>query len=220
MARLVGGPVRYLENSRFKSEASFRAELYQSLATRARLVEELASGVATGDRAISGPNPQGTLGCDLSGPPWGSAILHPVATSGGLKATGGVTGERQAVETITATARQVGPFIFWNRPHAELPYPYVAPYSRLYFACRAYSLIGASALTVTLQVLSMLDGSVVAEESQVHALSTTEATITSLSSFFRLCGSGRMAAALWLKSTSNDSMITAWSILQMKKRTH
>lgn len=217
MTRLVGGPVRFMPITDFRSEAPARSEIIHSAASRARLIEELASGQAMDDRPIGGRNPQDETGADLSGPPWGSAVYHPVATSGGRGATGSITGDRQAIENITATPRLVGPFVFWNRPHAKLPHPYIAPYELLFLVFRAYSIGGSTTLTVRLNTHA-LSGRVLGELSQDFTVTSTEATFESTTAWFDGMPGWRTAVSMLVSATPDDVMVTSWSIVQRRKR--
>lgn len=71
-----------LTDAEARSMAPARARrLATSIAGRARVLYELALGTPAFDDGGATPiNPQGSLGVDRSGPPWGDAHLHPVWT--------------------------------------------------------------------------------------------------------------------------------------------
>lgn len=133
------------------SQSPARAEVIRSLAGASAYLHELATGAFEGDTPCTPPNPQGEVGVDLSGPPWGSAFWHPIATCGGIaRATGQWYGNRNVCAPFNDTPALVIPYWnFWVRPHADLPQDR-APYSRAYLRCRAYR--GASNTTLTAEV--------------------------------------------------------------------
>lgn len=152
--RASSGGLR-LSDDAFQSEAPAYAEVARSLAGRAAELYELASGspAATGEAPLTRQNPQGLTGWDLSGPPWGSAILHPVVTFGGMP-NDGVS--KHAPDIISAWDRWYSanrPALitlrFWNRPHERLGPSAVAPLSRLYWAFRSVRIAGTGTPTAT-----------------------------------------------------------------------
>jgi hypothetical protein len=222
MVAKVGGPVRYLADSAFRSESVLYAEAMRSLASRTALAQELSSGAAAGSRPIAGYNPQGTLGIDLSGPPWGSAILHPVATAGGRNTTSGTTGERHVVEGIYDTEKVVGPWMFWNRPHARLPYPSVAPYSRLFLGFTAYLASGGNqTLTIRFITVDPETDEPIDENEEDFTISTTETAFLSSTGYFGGLRGGTQAVRIGFVHTGTvQAFITSMSIFQMVKRSH
>lgn len=138
----------------FQSLAPAYAETARSLAGRANELYELASGEssAIGEQAITSPNPQGRTGWDMSGPPWGSALYHPVAWfTGRSTATNLIQPSFDAANALwfnsnrPATVR----LHFWNRPHERLTPTAIAPLSRLYWLLRAVRIAGAGTPTAT-----------------------------------------------------------------------
>jgi hypothetical protein len=128
---------RLLTDDEVRSEAYGLHYIAAALAGGTAWLYELASGeAASSDGAATPPNPQGQTGWDLSGPPWGPAIRHPIAWLGGLKpnaATG--YGSTAVVGFSSDQPGLVGPWWIWNRPHDELPSDdgqtfIAAPYSR------------------------------------------------------------------------------------------
>lgn len=226
MPQHVGGPVRFLADTAFESMRELYAETLQSIAGRTRLAYELAVGLPAFPRegAISQPNPQGRTGVDLSGPPYGSAVWHPVAWGGGMDNAASLAGEQPICDTIKATDRTLGPWLFWNRPHSELPTPYVAPYSRLFLLLRARLASGAvsSTLTVKMRVHSVSTGQVMTETSQAFTVSaSTYATFQSTTGYFSGCPSGPCAVTVTLKRNGSVNLILgSWSICNMRKRSH
>ena len=100
-----------------------------SIAGRARALYELASGKAGAfDGGGTSLNPQGRLGVDRSGPPWGDAHTHPMWSTEFLEATAGVAGDPQYLSTLTVQGQvyQV-PTQLYVRPFRSYE---GAPYSR------------------------------------------------------------------------------------------
>lgn len=92
-----------LANEAFRSEAVAHTEVIRSLAGRTRYLYELISGhvpVSADDQPASPRNPDGELGLNFSGPPWGSAKLVPIAWIGGLKDGG--TGIHSGTRPLTS----------------------------------------------------------------------------------------------------------------------
>ncbi|MEK9724250.1 MAG: hypothetical protein VW405_12330 [Rhodospirillaceae bacterium] len=225
MPEHVTGPLRFLADDEFVSESVLRHEAVQSLSSRARAAYELAAGSTpfARERPASGFNPQGAIGVDLSGPPWGSAILHPVAWKNGRPPNGGVTGERSITDNVSDEEITIGPWIFWNRPHATLRYPSVAPYSRLFLGFRAAMASGGGeTLTVTCRTLSPQTGNVLEERSEDFSVTTTDTRYTSSTAYFAGCGSGHVAVSVGFKTTSTSVLCSIYmmSICQMVKRSH
>lgn len=104
--------------------------LATSLAGRARYLLELLRGDGAGfDGDVGTPlNPQGQLGVDRSGPPWGSAHQHPMWLYE-YEPAAEIFGEVPLAE-LTAVGQQVTVFAdFFVRPHYVAPR---VPYSRAY----------------------------------------------------------------------------------------
>ncbi len=149
VGRLLG-----LADSQARSEALAKVELVQGLAGNARWLYELATGAVEGDGPpCTPPNPQGLVGVDLSGPPWGSALWHPIAIWGGAAPAlgnvtsrgavlGGISSDRGSSVTLTGRV--------WQRPYAQLPSGSIPPYSRGLIVFRGFRETGAGNVTLTL----------------------------------------------------------------------
>lgn len=153
--RVSSGGLR-LGDTAFRSLAPAYAETARSLAGRATELHELATGVssATGEPPVTAMNPQGRIGWDLSGPPWGSALRHNVAWFTGCPPTANLiqpdydsTPELWFNKNKPATVT----LHFWNRPHETLAPHAVAPHARLYWALRCVRVTGADLPTATMR---------------------------------------------------------------------
>lgn len=143
---------RYLPDSSVRSHAPARAEIVQALAGKARVLAELATGapVADGEGLATALNPQGLIGIDFSGPPWGSALRCGVALMDGV-----VSAMPSLVQPPTRYAiasgqrRTVGRWRVVNRQYAALPSPSIAPHSRARIMLGLYRSSGTGTITAT-----------------------------------------------------------------------
>ena len=125
--------------------------LATSIAGRARALYELASGEAGATDGGGTPlNPQGRLGVDRSGPPWGDAHTHPMWSTEFLEATAGVAGDPQYLSTLTVQGQvyQV-PCALYVRPFRVYE---SAPYSRGRVQIILERIGGAGTATVVVRV--------------------------------------------------------------------
>lgn len=125
--------------------------LATSLGGRPRYLLELLRGDGAGfDGDVGTPlNPQGQLGVDRSGPPWGDAHLHPMWIYEHALDTN-IAGQ-VAIASLTAVGQVATVFAeFFNRPHYVAP---KVPYSRAYFRGRV-TCVGGGSCTVQVRVYS------------------------------------------------------------------
>lgn len=143
MANSKIGRDLWLTDAQVKSEAKAKLEVVQGLAGRAHILHELATGQVVGGSPVTPPNPQGMVGCDMSGPPWGSAHLHTIASMGGmLPASGSFTSRPSSYFPLTdiTSERLYGiDWKIWVRPFDPLPSPGIAPFSRAYLLMSGYN---------------------------------------------------------------------------------
>ena len=111
----------------------------ESLAGRARILWELATGQnPVQDSGATPTNPQGLLGVDRSGAPWGDALMHPLIVADCKDSTGIYSSEDTYgpyCRLTSAGQSQTIEFRLINRPFAFLD---GTPYSRGYLSvgCR------------------------------------------------------------------------------------
>lgn len=165
------------------SLADARSELVRSLVGRARVLNELVDGrsMVADEPAALPPNPQGLVGLDMSGPPWGSAWRHPVCWFGG-RGTDVTTVQQRTKHTplihvAGAPSSVLGPWSVWVRPFEALPAPFTAPYAALYLWLRARVRSGTATLTITVSVAD--DDSM----QGARTVSTTVALTTTMTTF-------------------------------------
>lgn len=145
-----------LPDSSVRSLSPADAEVARGLAGGSRELWELAKGVSAveGEPPVTPTNPQGGVGWEWSGPPWGSAPLHPIAWQ--CLCVQASSDLSQPAPRLVITDRGVAwTWDLWVRPHDLLPAPHVAPYSRGCIALRSYRTAGATTPTVTIRARSL-----------------------------------------------------------------
>lgn len=234
---IQGHAARYyfLPDSAFASEAIGHADVPSSLAGRARVLYELASGENPFPNEAPGTikNPQGEIGHDHSGPPWGSAFLHPIATYSGKKDNSGFlqqTVGSQPVVNLSASsaAPSLGPWVIWNRPFADVPVPFgtttanLAPYSRGLVRGIAHRTSASTVtLTVKLVTLDYLGRTLSSMSSNVSISSSTE-TMFSIDDAWFVLGPGRNIIRIDFSTGDAAAGISvdAIGVYQTVKRSH
>jgi hypothetical protein len=126
------------------AHAGAKGEVASSLAGRDRHLWELAHGASavSGEPAEVLPNPQGLIGVDMSGPPFGPCLLLPVAWWQGR--SGGGVQPTSVWSAIDGTTRATS-WRIWNRPHARNP-DGTAPLSQLGLLWRGTASAGTSSV--------------------------------------------------------------------------
>jgi len=152
-----------LSDAECRSLAPARAKrLAYSLSGRARYLLEMLTGEpAAADGGATPLNPQGRMGVDRSGPPWGDAHMHPVWTyavsipqsTDIYPSATGTYGHVLYLNGGIGTVRRLVAR-FWVRPHHSTP---TAPYSRLYLRARGTSDDGSTS-SATIRVYSTAEG--------------------------------------------------------------
>lgn len=225
--RVSSGGLR-LPPSSFESLAPAYAETARSLAGRATELYELASGLPaqSGEPPLTGVNPQGLVGWDLSGPPWGSAVKHQVVWFAGRSDDANlIQPETGARNGFTFSARHPATITlhFWNRPFDELRPSAIAPYSRLHWVLRGVRLTGATTPTLTLRTWNNRMGQRrdTGQNETQTAPAGTEAQIT-VASLWVPCHPGWNIVNLeiTLTTTGYVGVITSGGLSLVEKRSH
>lgn len=226
--RASSGGLRLGDGS-FKSEAPAYAEVARSLAGRAAELYEFASGsaAATGEQPLTRPNPQGLTGWDLSGPPWGSAILHPVAWFSGVPVDGVSKHTPDDSARWDRLYRSNKPALiqlrFWNRPYDRISPAATAPLSRLYWAIRSIRIAGATTPTATARTWNpRLGQKRDTGDSATFATVTVDSTVISGTTLHvnALPGWNTVFLEVSLDTAGHTSVITAGSLNVRVKRTN
>jgi hypothetical protein len=228
MGARVGDSI-FLKDSEVCSEAAAYARVVRALAGGAAELYELATGKAAGaDGPVTPPNPQGEIGIDLSGPPWGSAVRHPIAWIGGgvVPATATAYGMNNILTVTASNPGVVGPWMIWNRPFETLPRDSVttaiAPYSRGVISLQAYNTAVGNA-TITMSCTNLAFGD------PQDAWQTTFIINAGASVMQNFDNVGYVPLQpgwnmLWLRfktaSTTLTSIISSLAICQAAKRSH
>jgi hypothetical protein len=211
----------WLTDAQARSEAAAKNEVGQALAGKARHLYELAAGVSPdGGEPASGRNPQGLIGVDYSGPPWGSAIRHPIAWIGGAKPG---SWKDPILSCTQSSPASILNWRFWVRPF-DHPRGYIAPYSRGIPTFRAYlSSAGSSTVTVAMWHTGVEDE---AMETDLIVNSTTESSFptdgfTTISDYVPLRPGWNTVSMRFRGNTDSYTVhITSVAIHQMVKRSH
>jgi hypothetical protein len=219
----------FLPDDAFRSEAKGNRNVIASLAMRSRRLYELVTGTnphAATDPAGTPRNPDGDLGHNHSGPPWGVAFLHPIATISRKKASAGniqmPTGW-QVADLTTTNPFIIGPWSIWNRRYAKRPSPYTAPYSRAYLRIIAHA-AAVSTLDVNIAALDK-DGSPKGGVNHVDSVSVTSAAETAYTfttAYVDLDPGQNLIKITFSSSTTgvNAPIVDALSLCQIVKQTH
>jgi len=146
-----------LTDAEATSLAPARAKrLAYSLSGRARYLYEILTGEPAVDDGGATPlNPQGRMGVDRSGPPWGDAHLHPMWSyvamgAGGLvyPVVGGAHQQFIECDGGQGTFRRLTAR-FWVRPHYSAP---GMPYTRAYLRGLVSRKGASGTATITVRV--------------------------------------------------------------------
>jgi hypothetical protein len=225
----------FLADSAFKSEALAHASIPVSLAGRARGLYELSAGTNPfpNESPATPFNPQGNLGHDHSGPPWGSAFLHPIATFSGKANNAGslqqIDGAQPVVQPASsALQKSIGPWVIGNRLFAKIPPPSgstagnLAPYSRGLVRGVAHRTgAGTVTLSVTLVTLDYKGHQVSSMSSSVSLSSSSETAFSIDDAWFPLVpGRNALRMDFSCSSASAGIVVDAIGVYQTVKRSH
>ena len=201
------------------------ATFVRSLAGGAAYLHELVSGRAvSSDSQVTPPNPQGEIGVDLSGPPWGSAVRHPIAWCGGMLPSSAIGYGAGAVLRAPAGQRGSITVVFWVRPFEALQSPGIAPYSIGVVSMTGHRGAGAS-VTVGLDARNLATsvGVVLPVATNQTALSVTEAVIVPVSGDLTVPlvpGWNTIVIGVDARIATFDAYIDSLVINQIQKRSH
>lgn len=161
-----------LTTAECRSVAVARNKIARSLAGRLRFLYELASGASAvaGETSRSGTNPDGKIGANRRGFPWGPAFQHPLWIGEGCLSTVSLDGERPwAVMTSSSTPKSWDLIIAVPRFTERR----LTPYSRGYFSCRVAA---ASASSTSCDVTLTANGRT--QTAAVTLATTTDTTVS------------------------------------------
>lgn len=208
-----------LRDTETRSLAPAYADVIKSLGGRVKFLAEMAAGASSfnGEPASCPRNPQGLLGADFSGPPFGSAWRTPLFWIGGITTdvVGDWQGQRQ-VATVTSTSPLNLPIHFYNRPFASFER---APHSRCYLTMRNFKATATNAnITIRLGYATHGGDNDPAMEANATVSSATEVNSDPTSIWWNITP-GRVALRLQI-TTDHDVTITSIAGYQRVKRSH
>jgi len=196
------------------------ARVVQSMAGRLRALYEMATGqaIVAGEMPSIPRNPQGLLGVDFSGPPYGSAWRHPLGGSGGLKPDtvgAGAWEGHQTQGSCVAGSRLIIPICLYVRPHVGIDR---APYTRGYPIVSLYQATAVAGFSVT---LTCIWGEGEGARRSATATASSTAEVLRLPDVWWDLHPGRNNLRLELETASATAAILArFTINQMVKREH
>lgn len=201
-----------LIDERVQNGAQADAELAQVLAGRARWLYEMATGgpAVSGEPSSVPVNPQGTIGHDHSGPPYGSAMRHRLVGFDGDDlanddwTTAALNYELSATEAIALEFRGR----VWIRPHVVFD---GAPYSVGVVVVRAVAPSGDQLLTADVQS----NGAPAARETFT---ATSTATTFELTNRLALVPGWNDVLVALYSSVLNPVFVSSIAVMQSAKR--
>ncbi len=221
MARRYGA-LRPTQDVDADGESDAVARVIQAfVGSAAWLFEMVAGHSVSDDMQVTPPNPQGEIGIDYSGPPWGSAIKHPIALTGGKQPDESVAfGMTVALKVPPGETRTIGPWRVWVRPFEQLPAPYVAPYALGSIRAMLFSEVSQFA-NVTLGVRNLsITSSPMVNTFFVNATFDEDSTVAGSSRTIALIPGWNDLEMRFAHDGDEDLSIAAISINQEVKRSH
>jgi len=144
----IGGRC-HLSPQQVRTQAPAYSDLAYRTAARSRWLWEMAHGTSAiqGEPPIADTNPQGTVGWDRSGPPFGQVPVVPFFVAHGHRAAASGIRDRGALVGAELTSPLTVRATFWVRPFAQLPDPWQSPNSRGFLLAR---LVGSGSISTRL----------------------------------------------------------------------
>jgi len=206
-------PVTYLQ---LRTHAPALASIAESLAGRVRYLYELTAGVPAveADGIVTPLNPQGRVGVDRSGPPWGDALPHPIWIWEGTPASTGIYGEKVIAALSTSGAKTSVRARMIVRPFQLQP---LAPYSLGQLTVRGIRTAGAGTATATIRTYA---GTVAENPARTATLTMSTASLASATVLVPLVP-GYVERLIEIEATTSVAFsVTHMSISQIQRRTH
>ena len=181
----------------------------KSIVGRIRYLAEMATGrsIVDGEEAGIPRNPQGLLGVDLSGPPYGPCVLHSTWWFGGMKpdtsGAGEWAGQRARLSFVDGATR-VLPVTF--RPKAFADYTR-APMSRAYPSIVVYRSSSAAVNSITVTCLQDKGDETGRSQTFTLANSTSEQTFVCTSAFWDVRNGRNRELGLRLETTATTNVL-------------
>lgn len=219
-----------MPDSQLRSEARGGVEIIRQVAGKALALFELTAGKPAIDGQRFTPlNPQGEVGVDLSGPPWGSAHRHPIAWWSWLPNDTDVQQPARDPSTSFFSGILI-PLVLrcsvWVRPHAPSSGSFIAPYSRGYLWVRGHRASGAVAASLAVRARNLTMGQDFQTEQTASSVTTTASTTAAnlfagTTAYVDLVPGRNDIALTFLCETAACSInLDAVALLQVEKRGH
>lgn len=206
-----------LVQAQVRAHAPAVASIAESLAGRVRYLYELAAGVpAVADDGVVTPlNPQGRVGVDRSGPPWGDALQHPIWIWEGTPASTSIYGEEPITSLSTSGAKSSVRARMIVRPFQLEP---LAPYSLGQLTVRGIRTAGAGTATATIRTYA---GTVAEDPARTATLTMTSSTTLASATVLIPLSPGYIERLIEIEATASVAFaITHMSISQIVRRSH
>ena len=209
------------------AESAAHYTIPQSMGGRARWLYEHVTGTSavSGEPAESPRGPSGFVSHDHSGPPFGEAIQHPIAWSGGGHATTW-DGVRPMATLPADGLRTLSlPWVVRVRPFARYPDAALGtePYARAYPRLRV-ALSAATAITLGIRVSRVLPGGGIdrgVRETVALSASTATQTVACSTSHARLSpGICRLLIELDVSAATPTVRVLSMVLPQTARRSH
>lgn len=215
ITRIVSSsPVTYLQ---LRTHAPAVASIAESLAGRVRYLYELAAGVpAVPDDGVVTPlNPQGRVGVDRSGPPWGDALQHPIWIWEGTPASTSIYGEKPIASLSTSGSKASVRARMIVRPFQLGP---LVPYSLGQLTVRGLRTAGAGTATATIRTYA---GTVAEDPARTATLTMASSTVLSSTTVLIPLVPGYVERLIEIEATASVAFaVTHMSISQIVRRSH
>ena len=211
-----------LASTQVRSLAPALADVARSISGRVRYLYELATGSpAFTDGGATPLNPQGRLGIDHSGPPWGVAFQHPLWYAEGLPQISGATEVFGEAPILTFSAQNQTLRIlarFYVRPFQAGA---LSPYSRGYLTVSATA-TGAGTATADVKIYdSATADPAAAVRSSTLSVASTSVPSNIASDIYTTLEPGYCERLIEIKQTSTVGIrIEYASINQIARRSH
>lgn len=193
-----------LPTSRTSNQATAVAEVARTLAGRARWLHEMATGQSaeTGNATGLLRNPQGLVGVDHSGAPYGVALRHPIVEGGDpYDVNAGTYWTDTGSNVLTTSISSVQGGEVWVKPHVEG----VGPYTEGTLEVWAASVGATAAVEITVTDHNGREHTTPVNINSSWTLET--GPVVPL-------GSGANVLRVVIKTTDNPVTIAGWSINQ------
>lgn len=198
-----------LRMSEVRTLAPVRARnLGVSLAGRARVLYELATGDdAANDGGGSPVNPQGRLGTDLSGPPFGPCLRTPLIVAHGQGTQAAMAGERTLHTFGGEDEWFFFPMRIWVRPHVRSLG--LEPLTRGYLALAYLRASGASSATADVDFANLTaEGGAIYRRPTLTSISSSSSSAAVLDTMYVPLVPGINFCQLSVRSTSSASVLS------------